>query len=77
MTVGRASSAALAQAAHALRIRAGTPQDGRHDPALLLEQREKEVVGGHLGVAARPGQALSRGQSLLRLDGEAIGLHKI
>ena len=59
----------------ALRVGSGAPQDGDDDAALLLEQREQQVERDYLGVAARAGEPLRRGEGLLGLDGETISLH--
>ncbi len=64
------------EAAHALGIRAGAAQHRDDDAAVLLEQRKEEVMGHDLGVAARAGKALSRGERLLGLDCESISLHQ-
>ena len=77
VTVGRASSASLARAANPLRIGARAPQHRHDDAAVLLEQRDEQVLGRDLRVAARAGQPLRGGKRLLGLDGEAICLHKI
>ena len=45
--------------AHAARVRARLLEDARRDAALLVEQREQQVVGGELGVA--PGDRISLG----------------
>ena len=64
-------------AAHPDGVGPGAPQHGLHDPALLLEQHEQEMVGDHLGVGASAGQRLRRGDRLLGLDGESVQLHRL
>ncbi len=59
-----------------LRIGARAAQHGNDDAALLLEQHDEQVSGGHLRVAARARKRLRRGERLLRLDCEAICLHR-
>ena len=54
---------------------AGACGDARHDPVLLHEQRERQVLGGHLGVALRSGQITGVREGFLRLDGELVGAH--
>ena len=77
VTVGSASSACVGAPAHRLGVGVRAAQDGHHDAAVLLEQGEQQVVGGHLRVAARGGQPLSGCEGLLALDCEAIWLHEI
>src|SRR5581483_5410402 len=42
---------------------------------LLVEQREQQVVGRQLGVAASQGEALRGGDRLLRLDRQLVEVH--
>ena len=77
MTFGWASSASLARAAHPLRIGARAPEHRHDDAAVLLEQRDEQMLRSDLGVAARAGEPLRSGKRLLGLDGESICLHKI
>ena len=77
MTVGSASSASLARRRTALGIGARAPQHRHDDAAVLLEQRDQQVLGSDLGVTARAGEPLRGGERLLGLDCESICLHKI
>ena len=42
----------------------------------LLEQHDEQVSGRHLGIAAGARQRLGGGERLLRLDCEAVSLHR-
>ncbi len=50
-------------------------QDRGDQPVVLPQQRDQQVGGCHLGVAALRGERLRRGDGFLRLDREAIRLH--
>ena len=76
VTVGSGVERLVREAAHTLGIRAGAAQDRHDDAAVLLEQREEEVMGRDLRVAARAGEPLSGGHRLLGLDCESIRLHR-
>ena len=77
VTVGSASSASLARRRTRLRIGARAAQHRHDDAAVLLEQREQQVLGDHLRVAARAGEAAAAGrEGLLGLDCESISLHR-
>ena len=62
---------------HRLRVGTDPTQHRDDDAAVLLEQRDQEVAGSHLRVAASGGDPLRGGERLLRLDCESISLHKI
>jgi hypothetical protein len=49
------------------RLDAELAQHGRHDAALLGDQRVQQVLGLDLGILALLGQALRRADGLLRL----------
>ena len=63
-------------AAHPLGVGARPPQHGHDDPALLLEQREQQVLRCDLGISACACEALRGCERLLRLDCESVSLHK-
>ena len=50
-------------------------QDGPGDAALLIEERDGQVLGLYLRVPSLPGQLLGRCQCLLGLESETIELH--
>ncbi len=63
-------------AADALGVAAGALEHGDDDAAVLLEQREQQMGGSDLGIAARAGKPLRGGEGLLGLDCESISLHR-
>ena len=77
MTVGWRVERLVGAAAHPLGIGARAPQHRHDDAAVLLEQRDEQVLRRDLGVAARAGEPLRGGKRLLGLDCESICLHKI
>ena len=50
-------------------------QHGDDEAVLLVEQRQQQVRGCHLGVAALGGESLCRGDGLLGFDGKSVRLH--
>ena len=74
--MGSASSASLARRRTALGVGARAAQHGHDDAAVLLEQREQQVLGRDLRVAARAGEPLRGRERLLGLDCESVSLHK-
>ena len=74
---GEAVERLVHQAADPLGVGAGAAQDGHDDPAVLLQQRDEQVLRRDLRVPARAGQPLRGRERLLGLDRETVSLHKI
>ena len=62
--------------AHALRVGPGAAQHGHDDAAVLLEQRQQQMLRRDLRIAARASEALRGRERLLRLDCESVCLHR-
>ena len=76
VTVGSASSASLARRRTASGSAFARRSTGTTMPPSCSSSASEQVVGRHLRVAARAGQALGGGEGLLGLDCEAICLHR-
>ena len=72
---GQAVERAADLAAEGARVGAHLAQHGADDPLLLVEQREQQVLGRGLAVAAVGRQADRLLDRLLGFDGEAVELH--
>jgi hypothetical protein len=74
--VGRPGQRGGERAADGGRGDAEPGEDGRDDPAVLLEQHGEQVLGDDLRVARLLGQAAGVADGLGGLDGEAIWFMK-
>ena len=75
LSFGRSSTRCDRLSGHAAHVDAQLLQNRDDQPVFLAQQRDEQVGGGYLGVAALGGKRLRRGDGFLGLDREAIGLH--
>ena len=63
--------------AHGVGVHSHPLHDRHREAAVLSQHRREQVLGLHLGVAARAGQLLSGGQSFLGFERELVELHDV